>query len=76
MFDGTQIEECGREVQKRIFLHQAALAAAVLATLTREEAADLGDSHNLPVFMPEGYSAAGILETPDQAVTVRHDGMM
>jgi hypothetical protein len=69
-------EACGREVRKRIFLHQAALAAAVLMTLTREETADLGDSYNFPVFMPEGYSAAGILENPDQAVTVRHDGMM
>ena len=69
-------EECGREVRKRIFLHQASLAAAVLATLTKEEAADLGDRYNFPVFMPEGYSAAGILETPNQAVTIRHDGMM
>lgn len=69
-------EECVREVRKRIFLHQTALAAAVLATLTRDEVADLGDSYNYPVFMPEGYSAAGILETPDQAVTIRHDGMM
>lgn len=68
--------ECRKDVKKRIFLHQTALAGAALNMLSRDEMACFDDRYNYPVFFFEKYPADKQLKSLDDAITIRHDGVM
>lgn len=69
-------EECKKDVRKRIFLHQTALAGAVLNMLSRDEMTCFDDRYNYPFFFFEKYPADKQLKSLDDAITIRHDGVM
>lgn len=68
--------ECRKDVKKRIFLHQTALAGAALSMLDHKEMAGLGDHYNYPFFFFEKYPPEKRFKTLDEAITIRHDGVM
>jgi len=69
-------EECKKDVKKRIFLHQTALAGAVLNMLNRDEMVCFDERYNYPVFFFEKYPTYKQPKSLDDAVTIRHDGLM
>ena len=69
-------EECKKDVKKRIFLHQTALVGAVLNMLSWDEMTSFDDRYNYPFFFFEKYPADKQLKSLDDAVTIRHDGVM
>lgn len=69
-------EECKKDIKKNIFLHQTALAGAVLNMLSREEMICFDDNYNYPFFFFDKYPAEKQLRSLDDAVTIRHDGVM
>ncbi|MDQ7798378.1 MAG: hypothetical protein RDU76_05475 [Candidatus Edwardsbacteria bacterium] len=68
--------ECKKDVKKRIFLHQTALAGAVLNMLSRDEMACLDDRYNYPFFFFDKYPVEKQFKSLDDAITIRHDGIM
>jgi hypothetical protein len=69
-------EECKKDIKKRIFLHQTALAGAVLNMLKREEMSMFDDRYNYPFFFFNKYPVEKQFKSLDEAVTIRHDGIM
>jgi hypothetical protein len=69
-------EQCKEDVKKRIFLHQTALAGAVLNMLEPEEMSGLDDRYNYPLFFFEKYPVEKQFKSLDDAITIRHDGIM
>ena len=69
-------DECKKDIKKNIFLHQTALAGAVLNMLKRDEMVCLDDKYNYPFFFFEKYPVEKQLKSLDDAVTIRHDGVM
>jgi len=68
--------ECRKDIKKRIFLHQTALAGAVLNMLKSEEMSMFDDRYNYPFFFFEKYPTEKQFRSLDEAVTIRHDGVM
>ncbi|MRR09493.1 hypothetical protein EG831_05350 [bacterium] len=66
-------EECRQDRRKRLFLHQVALAGAVLSGLRRPEIELLDESYNYPFFFFDQYPADRRPRSLDDAVTLRHD---
>jgi hypothetical protein len=68
--------ECKKDVKKRIFLHQTALAGAVLNVLKRDEMVCLDGKYNYPFFFFDKYPVEKQFKSLDDAITIRHDGIM
>ena len=66
-------EWCRKDQVKLIFLHQAALAGAILARIRREEMVDLGPRYNYPIFFKEMYGAQREFRSVADLVTLRYD---
>ncbi|MCU0607341.1 MAG: hypothetical protein MUF78_07980 [Candidatus Edwardsbacteria bacterium] len=71
--DGFFREQCRQDQRRRVFLHQVALAGAVLTALTRAEIALLDESYNYPFFFFDQYPADRRPASLDDPVTLRHD---
>jgi hypothetical protein len=64
---------CSANVRMRIFLHQAALAGAVLNLLKREEMVELSTLYNYPLFFHEKFDSKKKFDSIEEAVTIRYD---
>jgi hypothetical protein len=64
---------CEQDFSKRLFLHQAALTAAVLNHLDPEELYLFSDQINYPVFFKEIFGARKEFLDISEAITIRHE---
>jgi hypothetical protein len=64
---------CRQDQRKLVFLHQAALAGAVLTSLGREEMTELPDAYNYPLNLHDQIPAERRLTTLDGLMTLRYD---
>jgi hypothetical protein len=64
---------CREDALKSVFLHQAALAGAVLAAVARNETAELSDRINYPLFFHDRFQSERPFDSIEDAVTVRYD---
>jgi hypothetical protein len=64
---------CGKDKRRSIFLHQAALAGAILSLLGKQEMLQLPDPYNYPLFFKEMYGAVREFDTIDDVVTLRYE---
>jgi hypothetical protein len=64
---------CRQDQRKRIFLHQAALAGAVLTSLGREAMTELSEAYNYPLNLHAQVPADRRLTTLDGLTTLRYD---
>lgn len=71
--DSALVSWCRQDLPRRIFLHQAALAGAILNLVNREEMLELSRWYNYPLFFKEMYGADEAFDTIDQVVTLRYD---
>jgi hypothetical protein len=71
--DPVLVGMCGRDERTRVFLHQAALAGAILSLLSKDEMVQLSDRCNYPIFFKEMYGAEREFDTIDGVVTLRYD---
>lgn len=71
--DPLLVDMCVRDERARTFLHQAALAGAILSLCRRNEIEELPDSYNYPVFFKEMYGAEKEFSSIDGVVTLRYD---
>lgn len=71
--DGFFREQCRLDQRKRVFLHQVALAGAVLTSLRQPEIALLDEFYNYPFFFFDQYPAGRRPRSLDDPVTLRHD---
>jgi len=71
--DSTIVRMCGEDVYKRVFLHQAALAAAVLSTIGKDESRQFSERVNYPLFFHEQFESGREFYSIKDAVTIRYD---
>ncbi len=71
--DSVFVKMAEEDVKKRIFLHQAALAGAILVHLKKEEMIEFSDLINYPIFFGEMFGATKDFHSLDEAVTLRYD---
>jgi hypothetical protein len=71
--DPVFVEWCNEDRYKLIFLHQVALAGAVLNKLTKEEMSELSYRINYPVFFDRLFEADKDFSSIEEAVTIRYD---
>ncbi len=64
---------CRENAGKRIFIHQAALAGAILEHLERGEMLELPATFNYPVFFKEMFGAKREFDDLTGVVTLRHE---
>jgi hypothetical protein len=64
---------CRRDERKRIFIHQAALAGAVMKNLGRGEMIELSDKINYPIFFGEMFGSKRSFHDIREAVTIRYE---
>ena len=64
---------CDKDKSRRLFLHQAALAGAVLNLLGKQEMVQLSDLYNYPLFFKETRGAAREFDTINDVVTLRYE---
>ena len=64
---------CGEDVFKNVFLHQAALAGAVLASIGKDETVELSEKINYPLFFNERFESERGFYSIEDAVTIRYD---
>jgi hypothetical protein len=64
---------CEEDFKKRLFIHQAALAAAVLGNLGRGEMLEFSEKVNYPVFFREMFGAKREFNDLTGVVTLRHE---
>jgi hypothetical protein len=71
--DPEMVEICRRDRYRFLFLHQAALAGAVLSGVPRRELAELPAGYNFPIFFREMYGAKREFRDLTGVVTLRYD---
>jgi hypothetical protein len=71
--DSTLVAQCRRDGPRRIFLHQAALAGAILNLVDREQMVELPWQYNYPLFFQEMYGANKAFDSIADVVTLRYD---
>jgi hypothetical protein len=71
--DSVFVEMVEADMYKRIFLHQAALAGAILNHLRKNEITELPDKFNYPLFFKQMYGAEEEFESIDGVVSFRYD---
>jgi hypothetical protein len=64
---------CAEDSRRILFLHQAALAGAVLGLLGKEEMMQLSDRYNYPLFFKEMHGADREFDTINDVVTLRYE---
>ena len=64
---------CRESRLRRTFLHQAALAGAILEACAPEELVELPDAYNIPIFFKRMYGGVRDFEGLDGVVTLRYD---
>jgi hypothetical protein len=69
--DEKLAEMCRNDQTRRIFLHQTALAGAVLNTVNRNEMIQLPEKYNYPIFFEKQYGGAVKFDSIEDAVTIR-----
>ena len=71
--DSSLTEMCKADVKKRIFIHQVALAAAILTHLERDEMLELSSKINYPIFFEQMFGARRVFDDITGVVTFRHE---
>jgi hypothetical protein len=71
--DSLLTEMCRTDVKKRIFIHQVALAGAILTHLEREETTELSSRVNYPIFFEQMFGAKRVFDDITDVVTFRHE---
>jgi hypothetical protein len=71
--DTVFAETCKQDRLKRIFLHQVALAGAILNLLKQEEMTQLSLQYNFPLFFKQMFGAVREFDSLDDVVTFRYD---
>ena len=71
--DPILVGMCQRDIMKRIFLHQVALAGAILTTVRQEQMVELPETFNYPLFFHDRYESEKAFESIDGIVTLRYD---
>ena len=71
--DAAIARMCGEDGFKRVFLHQAALAGAVLAAIGKEETIEFSERINYPLFFNEKFESDREFYSIEDAVTIRYD---
>jgi len=64
---------CEQDIPKRIFLHQTALAGAILNHLRQNEIIEFSDKINYPIFFREQFGAKKDFHDITKVVTLRHE---
>ncbi len=71
--DTAIVRMCRQDRDKALFLHQVALAGAVLHDLKRAEMRELSPNYNFPLFFKEMYGACREFDSIAGVVTMRYD---
>ncbi|TFH66023.1 MAG: hypothetical protein E4G91_00270 [Candidatus Zixiibacteriota bacterium] len=71
--DTVFVDWCKQDRLRAIFLHQAALAGAVLSTLKQEDMIELPALYNYPIFMQDKYPVDKRPRSVDDVVIFRHE---
>jgi hypothetical protein len=71
--DPVLAEMCRGDIEKRIFLHQAAVVGAVLNSIKKEEMIELSDRYNYPMFFHRYYDAVKEFSSIENIITLRYD---
>jgi hypothetical protein len=71
--DKVFVDWCKEDRYKLIFLHQVALAGAVLNKVKRDEMTELSFRINYPVFFDRLFEADKDFSSIEEAVTIRYD---
>jgi hypothetical protein len=71
--DPVLVEMCNSDIKRRIFLHQAALTAAILTRLDRDEMVEFSPRINYPIFFEQMFGARRIFDDITGVVTIRHE---
>lgn len=71
--DSLLTEMCRADRPKGIFIHQAALAGAILTHLSRAEMLELSDRINYPIFFQQMFGAKRTFNDITGVVTFRHE---
>jgi hypothetical protein len=71
--DTAIVRMCRQDRVKALFLHQAALAGAILHDVKRAEMRELPASYNFPLFFKEMYGARREFHSIAGVVTMRYD---
>jgi hypothetical protein len=71
--DSLLTEMCKADVKKRIFIHQVALAGAILTHLERDEMLELSSRVNYPIFFEQMFGARQVFDDITNVVTFRHE---
>lgn len=69
--DSVFVDMCRQNTDTFIFLHQAALAGAVLHDLEHRELVALPSTYNYPVFFERFFSATSAFDSIEDVVTLR-----
>jgi hypothetical protein len=72
--DPEFVEMCRKSPRTSTFLHQAALAGAILNLVPKDEMVQLPDRYNYPLFFKEMYGGDREFNTIDNVVTLRYGG--
>jgi hypothetical protein len=71
--DSLMTEMCKADPKKRIFIHQVALAGAVLTHLERAEMIEFSSRINYPIFFEQMFGAKRVFDDITGVVTFRHE---
>ncbi len=71
--DPELTEMCRQDQAKRIFIHQVALAGAILTHLARDEMVEFSDRINYPIFFESKFGAKRDFHDLTGVVTFRHE---
>jgi hypothetical protein len=69
--DAAFTDMCRADVDKRIFLHQAALTGAVLSIIAPGEMLQLSERYNYPIFFERQYDTRKSYTSIEDVVTIR-----
>ncbi len=71
--DSLMTEMCRGDVKYRIFIHQVALAGAILTHLGTDEMLELSSRVNYPIFFEQMFGARRVFDDITGVVTFRHE---
>jgi hypothetical protein len=71
--DSLLTEMCRQSRLHRVFIHQAALAGAMVTHLSRDEMLELSDRINYPIFFQQMFGAKRAFNDITGVVTFRHE---
>jgi hypothetical protein len=71
--DSLLTEMCKDDHMKRIFIHQVALAGAILTHLEKDELLEFSSRINYPIFFEQMFGAKRVFDDITDVVTFRHE---